>query len=258
MPILFIAVGDVLVDVLVTGRAHGARVRIEPGGSATRAALAAADAGAEAELVGCVGDDPSGRLLAAELAARGIAASLRVDDVRPTGTFLLVDGEPRVDRGANAGFLPQHLPAGLAADVVLVSGHLQPETVSSALERSEAAWTGLTAARLRELPAGGDALFLDEGEARALTGLDPEPAAQELGRRYRLACVTRGVDGVTAAFDGSVVAVPVPRRVDVARAVGAGDAFAAVTLLALARGEAFRDALEAGCRAGALALSGPK
>lgn len=258
MAVRFVAVGDVLVDVVATGRDHDARVRVAAGGSGSNAAVAAVRAGAGAELYGRVGDDAGGRMVRAELTASGVVASLSVDAVQPTGTFLVVDGEVRADRGANAGFVSEHLPARFAADAALVSGHLQPETVAAALERSDAPWTGLTAGRLRDLPGSGHAVFLDDVEAHALTGLEPGPAARELGRRYRLACVTRGADGVVATLDGSDEVVAAPSIIEAGDSVGAGDAFAAVTLVALARGEAFRDALVAGCRAGALALSLPK
>jgi sugar/nucleoside kinase (ribokinase family) len=253
----FVAVGDVMVDVLVSGRDHDAVVELAPGGSAVNAARSAAALGAEAEVVGRVGDDPAGRMLVTELAAHGVRASLGVDPVLPTGTFLVLDDEVRVDRGANAGLLPEHLP-GLEADAVLVSGHLPADTVTEALGRARAAWCALAVARLSRLPEGGDAIFANEEEARALTGEKAAGAARALGARYRLACVTRGPAGAVGALDGHVESMDATPAGGLAEGQGAGDAFAAAVLVAVAKGGPLREALAAGCRAGALALQRPR
>ncbi|HEX4745612.1 MAG TPA: carbohydrate kinase family protein [Gaiellaceae bacterium] len=252
----FLAVGDVLVDVTATGREHDASVRLAPGGSATNAALEAVRAGAEAELVGRVGDDAAGRMLRSEVEARGVRASLTIDPDRPTGTFLVVDCEVRVDRGANAGFLPEYLPPVLEADATLVSGHLPEETVHAVLERSRAPWNALAAARLTQLPPGANAVFLNETEARRLTDEGPADTLRLLGQRYRLVCVTRGEDGAVGILDGEIAAAAAEPSLHTDASWGAGDAFAAAVLAALATGAGIGDALVAGCRAGALALSG--
>jgi sugar/nucleoside kinase (ribokinase family) len=257
MTVRFVAIGDVLVDVAVSGGGHDAQARLAPGGAATNASLAATSAGADAVLIGRVGDDPAGRMLRTELEARGVRASLTIDPDRPTGTFLVVDGGVRVDRGANAGFLPEHLPQTLEADVTLVSGHLPVETASAALERSRAHWNALAAARLERLPEHGNAVVVDDVEARRLTGAPPEEAARLIGKRYRLACVTLGAGGAIGVLDGSVEHAR-PEELVAGDGIGAGDAFAASVLIALASGAALREALVAGCRAGALALSTPK
>lgn len=217
------------------------------------AALCAAASSADAEIVGRIGDDAGGRLVEAELAARGIRSSLAIDTDRPTGTFLMVDGEVRVDRGANAAFLPQHLPAALEANVTLVSAHLPEETVTAALERSSATWNALAVARLTRLPDGGNAAFMNEDEARVLTGTDPSDAARQLGQRYRLVCVTLGAMGAVGVLDGRPESAAAPARPAWQERPGSGDAFAAAVLVALAAGASFRDALARGCRAGSLA-----
>ena len=60
MAVRFVAVGELLVDVLAEGVGHDARIRLRPAGSAFNAAAAAAAAGAEATVIGTVGDDPPG------------------------------------------------------------------------------------------------------------------------------------------------------------------------------------------------------
>ena len=135
--IRFVAVGDLMVDVTASGKGHSARIATVPGGSALNAATWAAELGADATAVGRIGDDAAGRLLLSELALRGVRADVSIDPDASTGTVLVVDGEIRADRGANARFAPEHLP-DLDADAVLVSGHLPPATVAAALDRATA------------------------------------------------------------------------------------------------------------------------
>jgi sugar/nucleoside kinase (ribokinase family) len=243
-----------MVDVVVAGHGHDARVRLSPGGSAGNAAVWAALLGAQAQVVGRVGDDAAGRLLRSELEARGVRSLLSVDPAAPTGTFVTVDESIRADRGANARFDAADLPSPLEGDVVLVSGHLPPAAAAAALAHALAAWVALDAARLTELPAAGNAVLANEEGARRLTGRRPEEAVRELGRGYRLACVTRGAGGAVAALDGAVESATAP-PVDVVDPTGAGDAFAAGLLVALARGAPLAEALVQGCRRGAEAAA---
>ena len=252
----FIAVGDVMVDVTASGASHGAQICLTPGGSAVNAAIWATIAGADAAVVGRVGDDLGGRALRTELQARGVRTDLSVDFEAATGTFLVVDGEIRADRGANAGFSPDDLPDQLEADVALVSGYLPGPTVAAALERAKGAWIALAPALLDPLPAGANAILVDDVEARRITGSAPEEAARLLGERFRLAAVTRGADGAVAVLDGRLeLARPDPVD-DGSGRVGAGDAFAAGLLVALARGAGLREALEAGCSLGRTVAAG--
>jgi len=251
----FLAVGDVMVDVTALGVGHGARISITPGGSAVNAAIWATIVGADATVVGRVGDDLGGRALRTELQERGVGGDFSVDFKVATGTFLVADGEIRADRGANARFSPDDLPDSLEADVVLVSGYLPGPTVAKALERAEGTWLALAPALLNPLPDGANAIVVDDIEARRLTGSGPEEAARLLGERFRLACVTRGADGAVAVLDGRLETSR-PEPVDNARPVGAGDAFAAGVLVALAHGADLRDALDSGCSLGAMVAAG--
>ena len=252
--IRFVAVGDLMVDVTASGKGHSARIATVPGGSALNAATWAAELGADATAVGRVGADPAGRLLLSELALRRVRAEVSIDPEAATGTVLVVDGEIRADRGANARFAPEHLPE-LEADAVLVSGHLRPATVAAALDRATAAWTALDAARLTSIPHEASVVLANEAAAQRLTGEPAEAAAQLLARGRRLACVTLGARGAIAVRNGHVErATPETSAAD--DAFGAGDAFAAGLLVALARGDALRDALAAACRCGALAAAG--
>jgi ribokinase len=235
----FLAVGELMLDVAVSGRGHASRIGVTPGGSAAVAAAWAAHAGAEASVIGAVGDDFAGRALRRALEERGIDARLMVDPEAPTGTFLALENGIRVDRGANAAFPP---PREVGADAVLVSGYLPPAAVDAVLAVAQADWVAVGAGGLAELPAGGNAVLADEEEARRLTGAEPEEAARALGARLRLACVTLGRDGAVAVLDGESVSVP-GSGVSGPHAFGAGDAFAAGLLVALPRGASLREAL---------------
>ena len=251
----FVAVGDVMVDVTASGVGHGARISLAPGGSAVNAAIWATVAGADATVVGRVGDDLGGRALPTALQERGVVSDFSVDLEAPTGTFLVVDGEIRADRGANASFSLDYLPDPLEADVVFVSGYLPGPTVAEALERAEGTWVALAPALLDPLPHGANAILVDDVEAARITGSAPEEAARMLGERFRLACVTCGADGAVAMLDGRLETSR-PEPVDNTGQVGAGDAFAAGLLVALARGAGLRDALDAGCGLGATVAAG--
>jgi sugar/nucleoside kinase (ribokinase family) len=167
-----------------------------------------------------------------------------------------VDGEIRADRGANGRFRPEHLPARLARDAVLVSGYAPRDTVEETLERAESDWVALAPGFLDDLPSSADGVLIDEEEGQRLTGLGAEGAARALGRTFRLACVTRRAAGAVAVLDGRLDEAAAP-EVEAVRAVGAGDAFAAGLLVALARGAPLGDALDAACRLGAAAASAP-
>jgi ribokinase len=242
-----------MVDVVVTGRGHDARAAVRPGGSAAIAAAWAADGGADATVVGGIGGDFAGAALRAALEAQGLNCLLSIDEKAPTGTFLVLDGEIRADRGANAQLTPADLPERIEADGVLVSGYLPPDTVAAALERADAGWIALSPGPLEPLPPGANAVFVNDEEALRLTGKKPEDAARALGERHRLACVTRGAEGAVVILGGALraaaaTAVPKP-------AVGAGDAFAATMLVALAGGSGLDEALAAACEAGARAAA---
>ena len=240
-PVRFVAIGELLVDVIVDGAGHDARIALRPAGSALNAAVAAAAAGARATVIGTVGDDPAGRMVFTELAVRGIDAEVSVADGR-TGTFLLADGEIRVDRGVAHDLV---LPGRIEADAVLVSGYVP--AAAAALALADAPWVALDAARLGELPPGGDVVIANEEAARRLTGLDAEAAARRLAGGRRLACVTLGARGAVAVAGDRV------ERADAAgEAVdgpGAGDAFAGALLVALARGDDLAAALRLASRA---------
>ena len=227
----FVAVGELLVDVLAQGSGHDARIRLRPAGSSFNAAVAARAAGADTTVIGTVGDDAAGRLILSELEARGVRAQVSVAD-GPTGTFLLAGEDVRVDRGVAHDVV---LPDRITADVVLVSGYIP--TTGEALARADAEWVALDAARLTELPPGGNAVFAS----------GPPHDVHRLAEGRRLAVVTSGAEGAVAVLDGRLERASPPAIA--ADAPGAGDAFAATLLVALAGGNDLSAALTLAARA---------
>jgi sugar/nucleoside kinase (ribokinase family) len=264
-----ICVGDVMLDV------HG-RVHVMPGGTSANAAIWAMWAGASAGVVGAVGNDTAGRLLADALAERGVDVLGLVREEEPTGTMLVVTdaGERSMvaDRGASAALRGDHLPQRLEAGGLLVSGYLllqEPttRTAVAVLERAVAPLIAVEAAswplvsafgaeRFFDVTAPASVVLANAEEARALTGEGPSEAAAMLGERYRIAVVKCGAQGALVAVDG-VVTEHRPDPVDEIDPTGAGDAFDGVFLGLLARGAQERDAADAACRAGALVASSP-
>lgn len=274
-----VCVGDVMLDVRADagalargGDVHG-RVVVQPGGTSANAATWAAWSGADAAVIGAIGDDVAGDLLHAALAERGVDVSgIRGCDA-PTGTMLVLHGSGErsmvADRGANAALAPDDLPAAIEAGAVLVSGYLllQPPTTGTALAAIGRARAGIVAVEAASWPlveafgatamlvaaadAGATALLANEREASALTGRGPVEACRALGARFPVVAVKRGAAGACLSVDGSLVEAPAEPVVEV-DPTGAGDAFDGVLLASLARGASPAEALRAACHAGAL------
>ena len=271
----FVAVGDVLVDVLCAalprpnGRVH-ADVSIRAGGSAVNAAAAAARAASSAAVVGRVGNDSVGELVAAELLGLGVEARLARDPELPTGVAVSLGSDPTrpsvvANRGASARLSPDDIPDLSDADALFVSGFAlfqsgSAEAAGTALEGVEG-WAGIDvgspglAGAARDYERGGRTVLLATAdEARALTNEEPEDAAQTLASRFAVACVKLGEQGAITVAGTQVERVsvePVERR----SPFGAGDAFGAALLVELARGAELGVAAEAACAAGAAAAS---
>lgn len=247
-------------------RVH-ADVSVRAGGSAVNAALAAAAAGAAATVVGRVGADPAGDLVAAALAGRGIEARLARDPELTTGAAVALGPSVVAHRGANARLSVADIPELLEADALLVSGFALFQDGSAAAARAALArfsgrWAAVDLASpklaadadLDELAGVAGVVLATAEEARAATGAEPEEAARLLASRFSLACVKLGAEGAIAA-QGDRVERAAPGRVAGYSAFGSGDAFAGVLLVSLARGDPLARALGLACEAGARSVA---
>ena len=224
------------------------------GGKGANQAAAAAALGAEVVFVGCVGDDDHGRLVRADLEARGVDCSeLSISGDAPTGVALITvdragENAIAVAPGANR-LVPAEIGAGLirAGDVVLCSLETPVETVEAAVAAARAAdaLVIVNPAPPRAAPAGA-VLTPNEHECERLGGIDALLAAAPA------VIVTRGGTGATLYRAGGTVD-QAAFAVDVVDTTGAGDAFNGAVAWAVSNGATLERALPLACAAAALA-----
>ena len=228
------------------------------GGKGANQAVAAAAAGADVAMVGCVGDDAGGTAYRARLAARGIdVAAVRVCPGVPSGHAVVTvadDGENSivVIPGAN-DLLDEREVAAVDAlgpgDVLLVQLEVPRAVVCTAVRRAagRGARVVLNTAPYAALPADvvalADPVVANEHEMAALAEAGAEP---------RSLLVTFGANG--AAWDGVTAPAHVVAADEVVDTTGAGDAFCGALAASLASGADREHALDAALAAGAAAV----
>ncbi len=264
---LGILVADVFVPPLDRLPRAGELVAVEdflvqPGGCAANTAIDLVRLGVEAAVVGCVGNDPFGDLVLAELERHGVdtARVRRVEELGTSKTVIFgVQGEDRRfvhTFGANAALGPADLDfADLTADALYVGGYLLlpdlgagelAETLRGARSRGmltvldvaiPAGAASGSSAGLAELLRQVDAFVPNEDEARALTGeTDPHLQAEALAAAgAATVVVTRGAEGAVVRSRGETFEVA-PPEVEAVDESGAGDAFDAGLIVGMVEG----------------------
>jgi sugar/nucleoside kinase (ribokinase family) len=248
------------------------QMNLRVGGAGANAALALIEAGMTPRLVGAVGDDHFGRWILDQLVGFGLGDDIVVDSEQATGLTVAIEAPGR-DRSfltylgitgtANAEIVP---PSSLAADHVLVCDYFcapalrgEPTWQLFATARElgartyfDTAWDtdGFTAPTREELHAIlplVDVFLPNEAEACALAGTDSvTKAGRDLQRRSGGWVVIKlGPEGCIAfGPHGGRLSSPAP-VIEPTDTTGAGDAFNAGLVSALAAGRDWPDALTA-------------
>jgi len=245
---------------------------VRVGGAGANAALASVEAGMEVRLMGCIGDDQLGGWMRDQLALAGLADELVVIAGETSGLTVVLESPAR-DRtfltylGVNARWEAGMIPGdALVCDNLLlcdyfVAPRLRGEAARRLLDTARAhgartlfdtTWDpeGFSAgsrAEVRELLPSVDVFLPNEVEACALAdrraGQSAEAARELQAASGGWVVVKRGPRGCFAVGpDGTEMAVPAP-AVDVADTTGAGDAFNAGLVHALAHGAGWPEAL---------------
>ena len=250
----------------------GPGYRALPGGKGANQALAARRAGAEVELVGCVGRDAFAEPALSELAAAGVGLGHVVrHDAAPTGCALICvdpkgENQIAVALGANAKLKADHVPDALlgSGTILLLQREVAAEESWALARRAAVRGTQalLNLAPFGDVPADVlralDWLILNEGEAAELArahkiGADAATLAKALGIGV---VTTLGAEGIAACRNGEGWRVPALSITPV-DTTGAGDAAVGAFAAALDRGLEPGEALRWASVAGALACLTP-
>ncbi|HEY63874.1 MAG TPA: ribokinase [Caldilineae bacterium] len=254
------------------------RLQIGPGGKGANAAVAAARLGAEAILVGRVGDDDFGRNELAALRAEGVNTdAVSIDPEVQTGVaVIMVDDEGEntilVIIGANDRLRPEHVEAGLAPhwdrlDALLVNFEVPEASVAAAIRAGSEHGVPVIVDAGPPRPYGPDVwgratvISPNALEAATLVGhpVEDDAAAEEAARELLEAgpeavVLKRGAAGALLATRDEVQLIP-SFQVDVVDTTGAGDAFSGALVVAMAEGKPLPEAVRFANAAGALAVT---
>ena len=280
-----VVLGGINMDVVATVQrmpepgetVHGDGFFMAGGGKGANQALAASRLGAEAHMVGRVGDDDFGRTLLNNMQSAGVdMRGVAPDPSNSTGVaVIMVDGEGQnliaevygANRASDESQLEAAKGAMEGADALMLQLETPPNVSLAAARHARnlgvrVVWDPAPAA---DMPEEGFALadFLtpNETEAAELTGIrvsdvsSAQLAAEALlARGAGAAIVKMGYHGVFGATRSEHHYVP-PMSVDVVDSVAAGDAFAAGLAVALSEGKGLYESLRFGAAAGALAVT---
>ncbi|MBM9622213.1 carbohydrate kinase family protein [Streptomyces zhihengii] len=283
-----LVVGDVVTDVvarhsapLARGTDTDADIRIVPGGAGANVCCWAADRGCgDVRILARVGEDDVA-WHAERLRAAGVRPMLVTDaELRTATVIALVDTSAERTFLTDSGAVLRLAPEDWSPELLDGVGHLHLSGYLFFADSSrEVARLAMDAARARGVPVsvdpasagfitaqgvdrtlsaldGVDILLPNADEARLLTGAeDPADAAAELSRLAPLTVVTLGAEGAVIAESGRVTARVPALPAEPVDSTGAGDAFTGAFLAARLCGADAPAAAEAGCRAGAQAVT---
>ncbi|MCP8893582.1 carbohydrate kinase family protein [Shinella daejeonensis] len=255
---------------------------VEAGGGGFNVARNLARLRHAVRLVSPRGGDPEGELVATAALAAGVEDTpfVFLDRATPSYTAIIERNGDLVialaDMDLYRLFSPRRLEqramraAIAAADLVVTDANLPAETLTRLAHAAKAAHTPLAGiaispAKVGRFRAALDSLaflFMNEAEARALTGATPAETAgwPDLLRKSGLAAgvVTRGSREAVAFDRQTAVLVRPPQIAGLCDVTGAGDALASGFLDAWLAGGPPGEALRRGVAAAAIALRSPR
>lgn len=259
IPSTLTVVGSLNVDL--TCRVHrlpspgetigGGTLTRQPGGKGGNQAAAAARLAGAARMVGAVGADPDGRLLTEALNRAGVDISAVEQVSAPTGTALIVidsEGENQIAVAPGANAMVSLERADFSdGGPVLAQLEIAVDAVLEAALRTTGLFA-LNAAPAQALPAGllerCDLVIVNESEYQLIPEL----------RNAKRVAVTYGAGGASMYSQGIKTAHAPATKTNVVNSVGAGDAFCAALVLALASGLDEESSLAAACAVGGAAV----
>ena len=227
---------------------RGADVERLAGGKGANQAVAAARLGALVTMIGCVGADADGDLLASSLAANGVRVEEIRRSTRPTGAaFISVDdaGENQIVLSPGANVDVDVDACDLESfDVVLAQLEVPPAAIAEAARRARRLVLNVAPVA----PIEVDVL----AQCAVVVANEIEVESLDVARLGHV-IVTLGARGAAHLRFGREVAREAAPSVEVRDTVGAGDAFCAAYAVQYARGADAYDALNYAVVAGALA-----
>ena len=277
-----VAIGHALVDIrfIVSGfpgpdqeteileEARGS------GGSAVNVAIDAAKLGGKSGIISKIGFDPFGKIIFEELWNEGI--DVRGVRISPTGStgFSIVTIDTRGEiilyscKGVAESLEPQEIPSDVIRDsksIHIASLRLDTSLRSAQIARESGILTswdpGRKMAKMGLDKASPlleyiDVVFLNRLEAKLMTGKEPAEAAKLIASRGpKWVIVKLGGEGALLYDNGKLHRIPPytpPRIIDT---TGAGDAFAAATLIKIIKGYDVLEAVNYAAAVAALKIS---
>ena len=246
------------------------------GGKGANQVIAAARAGSNVSLIGCIGNDNDGARYQDYLQSLGIETGGLIapnDPAIPTGSaFIVVDpnGENMIvtQSGANQHLSPNNVTRQTdrlaSADALILQFECPLPSVRQAAEIAQerdvstilnpSPWNS----DFLERPIPSNYLIVNESEAAALIGIAPftkdrlTPQLLAAAQTEHLV-ITQGANPTLALDANGRIYEASPPSVDPIDTVGAGDAFAGAFATAVAEGRDLNYALRFGNAAGALA-----
>ncbi len=278
---MIVVIGSLNLDYVTRVAQHpkpgqtilGSDLELHSGGKGANQAVAAARAGANVRMVGCIGSDMAGNILQGNLEREGIDVSgLQQTEGASGSAFITLNRQGQntivVSPGANGKLRPSDLRAAslTGAKLLLLQLEIPLETTLAAAKLGRLAGArvvlnlapsqALEPKQLRDVTT----LVMNETEAGVLLGRAPQNIKEALLEVQALrelvpeAIITLGASGAVYANSSEQGHIP-SFPIKVVDSTAAGDAFIGAVAAALAEDASLEEAVRRGVAAGALACT---